>query len=680
MILVVGVGNLLGQGLIGVLPALVFDLLGAQFGAVLFAGGELMLQVGEGGGELLGIEVAVVPGLMIEQSLITLQQQHLGLFDGFFVVLQALAQFADLRVVDPQQIFEATVIQLGMSAAPVGDFVGEIAIFVFQRLQTLLLRLEFGGDLHPLRTYVLQLLRRCCLGTACLLYGVFQPLLPLLGAAVLAQQLCKSELASRLLFGQCSELLLGDLLLLHAGLLAILFFLKRLLTLLLLGKFFLLLIELCEAFGDLPIQLHERRSRLHPQRFEGFGRQQTAERGELLVEPLTVAAQFALLVAQVLGRLLMRGFGVAQLLGQARGVLLQGEQGALTLFVLSDALVQLIVLPAQPGVALFGVLVQKLCGQWVSVEARCQGLLLGVQLLLLLQQLLLPGDDAHHLGAQFGELFLELVDRLLRPGLFVFIVATETLQQRFGLMVRMLVTAADRARLVVLQLRAQLFDTRTAGQTLALQQFPGDVEGLFGDRQFGFGFHPVLSQALTFLLRGELTLLQFGAALVQFLLAGPQPRQVFDGAQLFTVVLQQVAEDADLLGHGVRLRTGLLEQHFKLLLLQGEFFAVAGGVLFEGRQLGLAFVQAIADQHQLLQAIPIGIPRVAERRQMGALFKLGGDTLQTFGNLLLLFQQGLNGALALGAGLFCVVLRLGAEGGVPGQAGEGALLFEGLTQ
>ncbi|MCY1176347.1 hypothetical protein D9M73_166140 [compost metagenome] len=61
-------------------------------------------------------------------------------------MLQALAQFADLRVVDPQQIFEATVIQLGMSAAPVGDFVGEIAIFVFQRLQTLLLRLEFGGD------------------------------------------------------------------------------------------------------------------------------------------------------------------------------------------------------------------------------------------------------------------------------------------------------------------------------------------------------------------------------------------------------------------------------------------------------------------------------------------------------------------------------------------------------
>jgi hypothetical protein len=35
---------------------------------------------------------------------------------------------------------------------------------------------------------------------------------------------------------------------------------------------------------------------------------------------LTVTAQFALLVAQVLGRLLMRCFGLAQLLGHTRGV------------------------------------------------------------------------------------------------------------------------------------------------------------------------------------------------------------------------------------------------------------------------------------------------------------------------------------------------------------------------
>jgi hypothetical protein len=55
---------------------------------------------------------------------------------------------------------------------------------------------------------------------------------------VLAQQVCKLELASLLLLGQRTELLLGGLQLLHAGLLAILFFLKRLLTLLLLGQLF----------------------------------------------------------------------------------------------------------------------------------------------------------------------------------------------------------------------------------------------------------------------------------------------------------------------------------------------------------------------------------------------------------------------------------------------------------
>ena len=70
---------------------------------------------------MLGIEIAVVLRLMIEQALVALLQQHLGLFDGFFIVLQALAQFGDLRVIDPQQIFEATVIQFRMSGAPVGN-------------------------------------------------------------------------------------------------------------------------------------------------------------------------------------------------------------------------------------------------------------------------------------------------------------------------------------------------------------------------------------------------------------------------------------------------------------------------------------------------------------------------------------------------------------------------------
>ena len=278
MILGIGVGDLLRQCLIGVLPALIFGLFGAQFGALLLADVELVLQFGEGAGELFGIEVAVVLRLMIEQTLVTFLQQHFGLFDGFFVVLQALAQFSDLRVVDPQQIFEAAVIQLRMAGAPVGNLAGQILVFAFQRLQTFLLGLEFGGDLHELRAHVLQFLRGAGFGVARLFNRLFELLLPLLGAAVLTEQLCEFLLAGLLLLGQRSELLFGGLRLLHAGLLAILFFLQRLLALLLFGQFFLLLLDLRQALGDLPVELHERRRRFLAQGFQGVRRQQIAER------------------------------------------------------------------------------------------------------------------------------------------------------------------------------------------------------------------------------------------------------------------------------------------------------------------------------------------------------------------------------------------------------------------
>ncbi len=376
----------------------------------------------------------------------------------------------------------------------------------------------------------------------------------------------------------------------------------------------------------------------------------------------------------------MRGFGLAQLLSQARGVLLQGEQGALALLVLADALVQLLVLPGQPGVALGRVLIKQLRCQRMRFEAWRQGLLLRGQLFLLLQQFFLLRDHAADFGAQFGELFLELIDHPLGVGLFAFIMTTEALQQCFGLMIRVLVAAADRARLIVLQLRAQLLDTGTARQTLALKQLAGDVEGLLGDGQLGFAFHPVLSQLLALLLGAEQALLQFAAALVEVLLAGPQTRQIFEGAQLFAVVLQQRAEQADLFGDGIGLGAGLLEQHFELLLLCGQGISAASGAVFEAGQFCLTLVQAIADQHQLLQAIAVGVPGIAQRRQMGTLLQLAGDALQSFGGLGLLLLQSLNGLLAVGAGLLRREFGLGTLRDVLDQAGEGALFFKGLTQ
>ncbi|MNO94126.1 hypothetical protein D3C76_857390 [compost metagenome] len=149
---------------------------------------------------------------------------------------------------------------------------------------------------------------------------------------------------------------------------------------------------------------------------------------------------------------------------------------------------------------------------------------------------------------------------------------------------------------------------------------------------------------------------------------------------MLAVVLQQAGEDADLFGDGIRLGAGLLEQHLKLLFLRSERLRGAQGILFEAGQFGLSLVQSIADQHQLLQAIAVGIPGFAQRRQVSALLKLRSHALQVFGSPGLLLVQGLNRALALSAGLLGGLPGFGAECRILGQAGEGALFLERLTQ
>ncbi|MNF98271.1 hypothetical protein D3C84_811260 [compost metagenome] len=117
-----------------------------------------------------------------------------------------------------------------------------------------------------------------------------------------------------------------------------------------------------------------------------------------------------------------------------------------------------------------------------------------------------------------------------------------------------------------------------------------------------------------------------------------------------------------------------------MLFLRSERLRGAHGVLFEVGQFGLALVQAIADQHQLLQAIAVSVPCLAQGRQMYALFQLGRHALQVFASPGLLLVQGLNRALALGAGLLGALSGFGGQGRVLRQAGEGALFLEGLTQ
>ena len=102
LILGLGVGNLLRQRLIGVLAALIVGLLGAQVGIEVFIGGEQTLQLAQCAVQLLGVKVAITLRLMALQTLFALVQQDLGLLDGFFTVLQALAQLADVFIVDAQ--------------------------------------------------------------------------------------------------------------------------------------------------------------------------------------------------------------------------------------------------------------------------------------------------------------------------------------------------------------------------------------------------------------------------------------------------------------------------------------------------------------------------------------------------------------------------------------------------
>ena len=159
------------------------------------------------------------------------------------------------------------------------------------------------------RAHGLQFLAGRRFGIARLFHGLIQLLLPLLGAAVFAEQLREFLLAGLLLLGEGGELLSGGFQLLDAGQLAILFFLQRLLALLLFAEFIALLIELLQALGDLPVELHEGRSRFIAQGLQRFGREQGAERCQLFVQTLAITAQLTLLIGQVLGRLLARRFG-----------------------------------------------------------------------------------------------------------------------------------------------------------------------------------------------------------------------------------------------------------------------------------------------------------------------------------------------------------------------------------
>lgn len=167
--------------------------------------------------------------------------------------------------------------------------------------------------------------------------------------------------------------------------------------------------------------------------------------------------------------------------------LLQGEQGALALLVLTDFFFKTPQLAVEPGAAGLVVLRGEGRPQAVRLYLGHQRLQLFAQLLLLLLVVLELSVDHAQLGTQLYQLAAEGFDLLLRGVYFGLIVATQALQQRFGLMERVLGAAAHGARFAIAQLAAQFFDAGIARQALAFQQLAGEVQRLLGGFQLGLG-------------------------------------------------------------------------------------------------------------------------------------------------------------------------------------------------
>ena len=258
--------------------------------------------------------------------------------------------------------------------------------------------------------------------------------------------------------------------------------------------------------------------------------------------------------------------------------------------------------------------------------------------------------------------------------------APKALQQGLGLVIRVLDAAAHWAWLIVLQLRAQLFHAGAAGQALALQQGLGHAQGLLGHHQLGLGLDPDLVQLLALGRRGLLLVLQGLGALLQLLLLGPEPGQVLERALLPAVVLEQGAQQLDLLRHGLGFGAGFAVQQLQLRPLLAQLAGGGFGALLKARQFRLALVQAITDLHQLLQAPAMGIPGLAQRREGGAVLQLPGDPFQALGHQALLLLQVLDVLLALGVGLLGALPGLGGLGQLLLQALQVALFGKGFAQ
>lgn len=309
-----------------------------------------------------------------------------------------------------------------------------------------------------------------------------------------------------------------------------------------------------------------------------------------------------------------------------------------------------------------------------------QGLQLFAELLLLLLEILELGVDHAQLGAQFHQLAVEGLDLFLRGFFFGLVMAAKALQQRFGLVERMLGAAADRAGFAVAQLAAQFFDAGVARQALAIEQLAGEGECLFCRFQPGLGRCAFADQLLALLHGLLLPLTQGVELLAQFHLATVQARQFLDCALLLAVVLQHAAEQVDLFGQGLGLGLGFAEQQLEAVALGLQLGIGLAGLCLQAWQFFATLGQAAADQHHLLELREVGLPGIGQARQVLAVGQCGVDQGQLFQAALLVLFQLLQVLLAFGKVLLSLLAGRVLFRQVLVEAGEAVLGGKGLPQ
>jgi len=287
----IGLGDTLPKRLIDVLAPLVFCLLCAQFGDLLFAGADQRSEFGQCLVEGVGVQVAIGLRLVLGQALFALLQQYAGLLDGFFAVLQLLTQFAHLCVVVTEQLLQLVVIKFAVQRAPFAEPGAQVGVFLLQGLQALLAGFELGGQLQQLVGGDLQGLPGLGLDRAGLFDSLLQGLLPLFGAAVVTQQRLEAVLAGLLLGLQFADAALQGVQFLAAIGLLILLALDAAGPLRLLRLFVALLIELGQSLSHLLVEAYKAGGCVVAQGIEGGRWQQAGKFAQLVLKALAVGIE-----------------------------------------------------------------------------------------------------------------------------------------------------------------------------------------------------------------------------------------------------------------------------------------------------------------------------------------------------------------------------------------------------